>query len=92
VQSGQYSHHRINSPATADAYVEWNVTLAAGTWRFDMYVMTNTDKGIATIAIDGSSVGTLDTYAASEGQNVLKSLTGIAVAADQYSKDNYGLG
>jgi len=47
-----------------------------------MYVMTNTDKGIATIAIDGSSVGTLDTYAASEGQNVLKSLTGIAVAAD----------
>ena len=55
------------------------VNLVAGTYRFYIDYGVNTDRGIITLALDGTSVGTIDTYGA--GPNaVIGSISGIVVS------------
>lgn len=71
---------RYFSNAAQDASVAWDVLLGAGTWTIALLHDTGTDRGIYTVKIDGSSVGTIDGYAAS-GAAARSSLTGVAVAS-----------
>ena len=61
--------------------VEFDVVLAAGTWSVCFRGTKYTDCGIITVKLDGVSVGTIDTYAASAQYDQFMSLTGITVAA-----------
>lgn len=54
--------------------------LSSGTYTLTVVTFKDTDRGIMTVAIDGTSVGTLDTY---DTQAVLidSTLTGLAVTS-----------
>lgn len=56
-----------------------DVVLAAGTWSIFLLHFRHTSTGIATVSLDGSSVGTIDTYGSSLASQV-GSITGITVA------------
>lgn len=71
----------INANADQNAYIEWSVLLAAGTWTIRFLYESSTAGGIVTATLDGASVGTVDTYAASSANNVVASITGITVAS-----------
>lgn len=65
---------------TINAYIEFPVLLSPGTWTITFLTTTDTDRGIYTVTLDGTSVGTVDGYAASNNHNVELSITGISVA------------
>lgn len=60
-------------------YVEWNLYLDSVTWKAAMVYESDTDKAIMTIKFAGSSVGTIDMYAASNVLNNYAEVTGISV-------------
>lgn len=65
-------------------YMEWDVLLDAGTWAVDAIYPKNTGQAIAEVLIDGVSVGTVDTYAASGSNNNVTTWTGFTVATPGY--------
>lgn len=58
----------------------WDLTLAAGTYKFSYVHWKANDEGIATVLLDGVSVGTVDAYNSSQVKNVYSEITGITVA------------
>ncbi len=72
---------RLESTGAQNAELGWDVTLAAGTWRVDVWGHTLTDSGITTVSLDGATIGTLDWYSNPAVANVAKSITGVTVAA-----------
>lgn len=70
-----------NGSAAQNDQVTWKYAMGAGTWTVKLYVRKSSNTGIVTVLLDGVSVGTLDTYAASAALAVL-SLTGISVGSD----------
>lgn len=69
-----------NSSATNLDEVDYKVYLAPGTYTFQLVCMKNTDRGIIDLLIDGSSAGTMDTYAASLMYNVKAAVAGIVIS------------
>lgn len=67
--------------AAVGGYVEWDIWLDAGTYKFAMLFVKTTDGGIAHVKLDGTDKGTIDTYAAAEAKNSYAEVTGIAVTA-----------
>lgn len=61
----------------------WYVPLMSGTWALDVIYRSRTEGGIVTVSIDGSSVGTIDTYNAAPGANAVATITGISVASSK---------
>lgn len=61
--------------------ITYQVFLMAGTYTFSLYQRKSTDIGIATISIDGSSIGTIDGYAAAPAVNSKSDITGAVVAS-----------
>lgn len=59
--------------------MQWNVLLAAGTWRLDVVWTGAPSYGIVDFDLDGTTVGSVDLYTGST--NAVASITGIAVAA-----------
>ena len=75
-------HYEIQSGGTQNNYVEYPVSLDAGTWAIHLYTRRGPNRCIITFAIDGSSVGTIDLYNGSyDTASVLRSLTGVAIAS-----------
>jgi hypothetical protein len=70
---------RVYSTAQND-YIEWDVLLAAGTWKISIMGQKGGTRGIITASIDGSSIGTVDYYNASVTSNEILTITGISVA------------
>lgn len=69
--------------ATAGAQnneIVWNVPLDAGTWTLTAIYRKMSAYGIATFYLDATSLGTVDTYAASASNNNVSQITGITVA------------
>lgn len=71
---------RKTSTGAQNAEIGWDVTLSAGTWMVEIIHRTSTNLGIYTVSLDGAAVGTIDGYAATAVQNVVSSVSGIAVA------------
>jgi hypothetical protein len=71
------------SSGTQNDEVAWDIVLAAGTWTFKLYHTQSTNRGIYTVSLDGSSVGTIDGYNASPINNVTSSITSISVGTTQ---------
>lgn len=61
--------------------VGWDVVLAAGTWTVEIICTKGTTRGVYNISLDGLSIGTLDSYAASTTDNNVLSITGVTVAS-----------
>jgi hypothetical protein len=53
-----------STSAAQNDYYEWPVVLSAGVWSLLLHHRKSTNVGIYTIAIDGSTIGTVDGYAA----------------------------
>lgn len=71
-----------NTSGAQNDAIAWQFPLAAGHYTINLAVRQSTNTGIVTVEIDGTSVGTLDTYNAAGGTNALQSLTGVSIAAD----------
>ena len=78
--AGQMFGVAASGPNTQNAYIEWPVSLAPGTYTLRFIHSKNTNMGIATVSLNGSSVGTIDCYAGSSTSNNVTDLTGITVA------------
>jgi hypothetical protein len=70
-----------NSPGAVNDEIGWDVVLAAGTWTFSLLYTKISPGGIITVSLDGSSLGTIDTYNAATTPNQRASITGISVAS-----------
>lgn len=60
--------------------IGWDVYLAAGTWEFWLLHITNNNRGIYTVTLDGASVGTIDGYSAGSVSYVESPIAGHVVA------------
>ena len=69
-----------NSSAAMNDEIEFDVVLGAGTWTFELMWLKSAYSGIATLYLDGVSIGTMDTYNATDAYNQLMSITGVVVA------------
>ena len=65
----------LASSAQNDA-LSWDVHLDAGTWEVDILTRTGSDKGIADVQIDGSTVEAVDLYSGSGTRNVQLTASG----------------
>src|SRR6185369_5695897 len=74
---------RKRSTGAQNAVIGWDVVLGAGTWTLHLIHFQDTDRGIYTVAFDGSSVGTIDGYAGSTTRNTRSTITGISVATSK---------
>jgi hypothetical protein len=79
LDSTQINQGRRSSTGAQNAEVAWDVMLAAGTWKVEIFMRTDTDKGIYSVRLDDVEVGTIDGYSASATNNVRGSVSGIAV-------------
>jgi hypothetical protein len=69
------------SSGAQNAEISWKVALEAGTWEFELIHGKGNNRGIYTVSLDGTSVGTIDGYTASAGTfNDVSTITGISVA------------
>lgn len=74
-----YDYLSMQTGNNSADYFEYPVLLRAGTWNLDMIAVRNSNCGIATITIDGVSVGTLDWYGGAD-YKLLQTLSGISIA------------
>lgn len=75
-----YGAGKLSSGAQNDE-IAWDIVLAAGTWTLELIHTKNTNLGIYTVSLDGTTIGTIDGYNGSAANNSRGSITGIAVAA-----------
>ena len=68
-----------NSSHAQNDQLTWTRYLQAGTYTFFTRIVKNSDHGIATVKIDGSSVGTIDGYAGGSTYYAA-SITGIVLS------------
>ena len=83
--SGGFAQQLDATDASDGDYMEWDVLVAAGTYRLDLVYMTAANYAVVDVLIDGSSIGTFDAYSASLTRNVVGSVTGISMTAGHHT-------
>ena len=69
------------SVGNVNDYIEWDVWFPAGTWTLLYYYLTGSAYGIATVSLDGTTLGaTIDGYSGASVRNNVATRTGIVVA------------
>ena len=73
-----------NGAADAEDGDYWDVfvNLASGTYTFTLIHLKGTALGVCELLLDGTSLGTIDCYNASNTDDNVSAITGVAVAAD----------
>lgn len=62
-QTAEYlDYGSLASDDTQGAYVQWNINLNTGTYTFELMFNIQNARGIFTVSVDGSSIGTIDSY------------------------------
>jgi len=62
--------------------VAWDVSIPAGTYTIEGFITASTNRGIASVQIDGVEVGTIDSYAGVLTANTpITPIAGVVVAA-----------
>lgn len=69
-----------NSSNAQNDEIGWSVDLTQGTWTLALMYRQLGSQAIATVNRDGTSIGTIDQYAAAQTNNVTTAITGFAVA------------
>lgn len=67
--------------ASQNDEIGWDFYLAAGTWEFWLLHITNNNRGIYTVTLDGASVGTVDGYSSGSVTYVESQIAGHVVAS-----------
>lgn len=70
----------FNTSGAQNDEMAWDILLSAGTWSFAYMSQKNANVAIATLRLDGSTIGTFDCYNATKTWNNQFAATGIAVA------------
>lgn len=82
IQTGTYHNGFSQSASTNNQSWTYQLDLSAGTWAFTVVYTASASAGIINISIGGTSIGTVDTYAASTTRNNRTTISGVTVAAD----------
>lgn len=62
-------------------WIEWDQAFDGGTWTLSVLVAANIDRGILDVSIDGTVVGSLDTYDAAFVPVKPVSVTGVSIVS-----------
>jgi hypothetical protein len=71
----------MESTGAVNAERNWDFGSPGGTWTIQLLHFKGSNRGIYTVQIDGSSVGTIDGYTAGSTANVRDLITGVSIAA-----------
>jgi hypothetical protein len=75
-----FIHGGSKFASAQNAEINFDIVLAAGTWTIELLYYKDSNLGIFTIQLDGTTVGTIDSYSGGFTKNNRSSITGIAVA------------
>lgn len=75
----------FNTAGAQNDELAYNLPMSAGTWTITLITRKSSNTGICTVLIDGTSVGTADTFAASVGLGIFN-ITGVTVATSGVHK------
>lgn len=67
--------------ASTGGYISWNVNLEAGTYTLTHIFTGSANGGIVTFDLDGTSLGTIDTYDGAFPKNKVGTISGFTVSA-----------
>ena len=81
--SGAIFGGTILSSGQQNEYAEWNISVVPGTYELTLLHTEANNRGIYTVSIDGTSVGTIDGYAVSVA-GVFDRISSIAIATAGY--------
>ncbi len=79
--TGEFYTGDIESSGAQNDEIYWDIGLSGGTWDFTLLHHKASNRGIYTVSIDGSSIGTIDGYNGTSVKNVLSVITGTSVTA-----------
>jgi hypothetical protein len=71
----------MESTGAQNAERNWDFGCPGGTWTIQLLHFKGSNRGIYTVEIDGSSVGTIDGYTAGSTANVRDQITGVSIAS-----------
>lgn len=69
---------------TQNAYREYSVAVAAGTYRLTVIYERGTNRGIQTWTLDGATIATIDGYHASGTDDIVSQTSSIAITAGNH--------
>lgn len=72
---------RIYHSSAVNNYLEYTVNLGVGAWSLSVWTARDTNKGIVTVTVDGTQVGTFDGYSFSLLENQERVVPGISIAS-----------
>ena len=79
--TGMFTYFSAVSDGTQHASIDYTVDLSPGTWSLKFFGYRGPGLGIATIKLDGTTIGTIDLYAAAPAAYDT-TITGIHVTVD----------
>lgn len=79
--TGMFTYFSAVSDGTQHASIDYTVDLSPGTWSLKFFGYRGPGLGIATIKLDGATIGTIDLYAAAPAAYD-STITGITVSTD----------
>jgi len=71
----------IESSGAQNDEIYWDLGISGGTWDFSLLHHKGSNRGIYTVSIDGSSIGTIDGYNGSPSKNIISVITGASITA-----------
>lgn len=81
ISSAMLNGYISHASAAQNDTVYYDFWLAAGTYQVDILTHQSTGMGIATVALDGTTLGTIDMYAGVSAWNTTTTFTGATIAA-----------
>ena len=73
-----YAYTKDSSGAQNDS-ISFDVVLAAGTWTFELMHRRGNDRGIYTVGLGSTDIGTIDGYVLAGSSNRRDTITGVNV-------------
>jgi len=83
-----YDNLYTYSAGAINEEISWKAYIGAGTWKITMAFRYLTGAGIATFSINGTDVGTIDTYGAGGTYNNLGTISAINIPASGFYNIN----
>ena len=77
-----FNGYRHNTSAAQNDSQTFTVDLRKGTYRFDLFCITTSNRGICHVLIDGMDKGQMDTYTSGQVNNAHVTLSSVALATD----------
>jgi hypothetical protein len=73
-------NYTMESSGAQNDEINFDLIIAAGTWTFELIHQKSSARGICTLSLDGTSIGTIDMYNGTSVLSTRSSVTGVSVA------------